>query len=259
MRAAVQAVDVTKFITASDTSAKAFETATLLKTLSINALIVGAVGVGKKSLARFILPDASLIDASQHQEALGLLDTQNEIILTRIDHSPNIVVLLEKILASKSRVIATATQMVHHELIHEAFSVQFDIPDLEKRKEDIPFLIARFSQEASHLFGGEGDVDVEGITPDLSRNASSLRRQVMIHYLLKNIQDRELMDIIQNYITPRLGSHNDYKEFLYLYEVPLIEAGLKKFKSQLQLAERLGLNRNTLRKKIADNKKYLQG
>jgi len=37
-------------------------------------------------------------------------------------------------------------------------------------------------------------------------------------------------------------------KFLHLYEVPIIKAGLQRFKSQLQLSEKLGLNRNTLRK-----------
>jgi DNA-binding protein Fis len=67
------------------------------------------------------------------------------------------------------------------------------------------------------------------------------------------------MDIMENYLAPKLGSNSDYRKFLYLYETPIIRAGLKKFKSQLQLSDRLGLNRNTLRKKIADNKEYLQG
>ena len=79
----------------------------------------------------------------------------------------------------------------------------------------------------------------------------------MIHCLLSDIQDFELMHIIENYLATKLGSNSDYKNFLYLYEVPLIKSGLSKFKSQLQLADKLGLNRNTLRKKIADNKKYL--
>jgi len=79
----------------------------------------------------------------------------------------------------------------------------------------------------------------------------------MINYLLQDIQDTELIEIIQNYLYDKLGSNNDYKNFLYLYEVPLINAGLSRFKSQLQLSDRLGLNRNTLRKKIADNKEYL--
>ena len=52
----VAAVDaVTSFVTASDASSQAFKTATLLKTLNINALIIGESGVGKKSLAKYIL------------------------------------------------------------------------------------------------------------------------------------------------------------------------------------------------------------
>jgi len=253
----VQAVDVTKFITASDASSKAFKTASLLKTLNVNALIMGEQGVGKKSLARFILPDAFILDASKHQELLLVLDSSNEIIITNVDSSPNLKILIEKLLQTKIRVIATSKQSLSDESLNELFSVQFDIPSLDKRVEDIPFLIQKFLGEASTLFGGEEHVDFETITPDLSSNATSLRRQIMIKFLLENIQDTELMDIIQSYIAPKLGSNNDYKEFLYLYEAPLIKAGLKKFKSQLQLADRLGLNRNTLRKKIADNKNHL--
>ncbi len=257
MRVVVQAVDVTKFITASDASSKAFKTATLLKTLSVNALIMGENGVGKKSLARFILPEASIIDASQHQELLLVLDSNNEIVIVNIDSSPNLKILIAKIVQTKTRVIATSNQSLNDESLNELFSVQFDIPPLHKREADIPLLMQKFLGEASSLFGGEENIDYEAIIPDLSSNATSLRRQVMIKYLLENIQDTELMDIIQNYIAPKLGSNNDYKEFLYLYEAPLIKAGLKKFKSQLQLADKLGLNRNTLRKKIADNKNYL--
>ena len=79
----------------------------------------------------------------------------------------------------------------------------------------------------------------------------------MISYLLQDIKESELMDIIQNYLTDKLGSNNDYKNFLHLYEVPLIKSGLNRFKSQLQLSDKLGLNRNTLRKKIAENSDYL--
>jgi len=81
----------------------------------------------------------------------------------------------------------------------------------------------------------------------------------MITYLLEDISDKELMNIIENFLYEKLGSNSDYRNFLYIYEVPLIKAGLKKFKSQLQLSDKLGLNRNTLRKKITENKHYLQG
>ena len=61
---------------------------------------------------------------------------------------------------------------------------------------------------------------------------------------------------MENFLIEKIGSNNDYRNFLHLYEVPLIQAGIKRFKSQLQLSERLGLNRNTLRKKIAENEAF---
>ena len=86
----VQAVVVTKFVTASEASYQAFKTATLLKTLTVSALIMGEVGVGKRSLASFILPDAALFDASNFDELIIALESCNEIIITNIENSPNI-------------------------------------------------------------------------------------------------------------------------------------------------------------------------
>jgi len=42
----------------------------------------------------------------------------------------------------------------------------------------------------------------------------------------------------------------DYKDMLELFDKALIEAETQMFKSQLQVAQHLGINRNTLRKKI---------
>ena len=254
----VQVVVVTNFITASEASSQAFKTATLLKTLTVNALIMGEVGVGKKCLASFILPDASVEDASNFDELLITLESCNEIIITNIENSPNIKRLIQTIKENNVRVIATSKHAFSNEFIDEMFSVKFDIPSLVNRPEDVNLLIQMFEDEAASLFGGEQSLNRENFQADLSQNAKSLKRQVMINYLLQDIQDKELMEIIQNYLHDKLGSNSDYRNFLYLYEVPLIKSGLKKFKSQLQLSDRLGLNRNTLRKKIADNKEYLQ-
>lgn len=250
-------MDVTSFITASEASYQAFKTATLLKTLTVNALIMGEVGVGKKSLASFILPDASIIDASNFDELLVALESSNEIIITNIDNSPNLERLVESINDNEVRVIATSKQSLNNEFIDELFSIKFDIPPLKDRIEDVELLVSKFAKEASELFGGDEKFNIKNFKPDLSQNADSLRRQVMINYLLQDIRDVELMDIIENYLYDKLGSNSDYRNFLYLYEVPLIRAGLNKFKSQLQLSDKLGLNRNTLRKKISDNKQYL--
>lgn len=253
----VQAVDVTSFVTASEASYQAKKTATLLKTLTVNALIMGEVGVGKESLARFILPDASVIDASNFEELLTALESSSEVIITNIENSPNLKCLIDTINLHSTRVVATSKQSFSNEYIDDFFSIKFDIPPLKDRAEDVSLLIEKFTQEAATLFGRNEAFKIEKFAPDLAHNALSLKRQVMIHYLLQDIKDVELMDIIQNYLQAKLGSNSDYRNYLYIYEVPLIRAGLQKFKSQLQLSDKLGLNRNTLRKKIADNKQYL--
>ena len=254
---AAAVVDATSFVTASNASSEAFKTATLLKTLSVNALIVGENGVGKKSLASFILSGASLIDASNFDELLLALESVNEIIITNIDNSPNITRLINAINEKAPRVIATSKEAFINEDIDELFGVKFDIPPLSERLEDVEPLVQKFIKEASLLFGGDEKFNIENFKADLSHNSDSLRRQVMINYLLQDVNDSELMSIMENYLYSKLGTNSDYRNLIYLYETPLIRAGLKKFKSQLQLSDKLGLNRNTLRKKIADNKKYL--
>ena len=252
-----QVVGVTSFITASEASYQAKKTASLLKTLSVNALIMGETGVGKESLASFILPDASIVDASDFDELLVSLESCSEIIILNIDTSPNIQRLIETIKTNSVRVIATSKQSFSNEFSDELFNIKLDIPPLKERKEDVELLVKSFVKEAAELFGGDEEFDVAGFEPDISLNSNSLRRQVMINYLLQDIKDVELMEIVQNFLCSRLGSNSDYRNFLYLYEAPLIKAGLSKYKSQLQLSDKLGLNRNTLRKKIADNKDYL--
>ncbi len=256
---AAAAVDVTNYITVSDAASKAFQTATLLKTLSVNALIIGEEGVGKKSLAQYILPDALVVDASDFSELLLALESEKELIITNIETSPNMKRMLDTIAINAPRIIATSKQQLQMSTIDEIFSVKFDIPPLRERLDDVEALIEKFAQEASSIFGSTEKFNTKDFKPDLLSNAVSLKRQVMINYLLQDIKDSELMEIIESYLAPKLGSNSDYRSFLYLYEVPLIRAGLKMFKSQLQLSDRLGLNRNTLRKKIADHKQYLQG
>lgn len=251
------AVVATSFITACDASKEAFKTATLLKTLSVNALITGELGVGKKSLASYILPDAPVLDASKFDELLVALESSSEIIITNLEKSPNIKRIFDIINTNDIRVVATAKGSFYNKDIDEFFSVKFNIPPLQDRPEDIRLLVERFISEASLLFGGGEKFNIKNFIPDLSENSNSLRRQVMIDFLLQDIKDTELMNIMENYMLEKLGSNSDYKNLLYLYEVPLIKAGISKFKSQLKLSDKLGLNRNTLRKKIADNKQYL--
>jgi DNA-binding NtrC family response regulator len=258
VQAAAAVVDATNFITSSEASLQAKKTAGLLKTLNVNAVISGPHGIGKKTLASYILPNAAIYDASNFDELLVALESSHEIIIRNINKSPNIPRLVEALKKNNVRVIATSTSYQLSQEIEELCSIRVELPPLQERLEDVETLIEVFLEEAHQLFGGEKNRDAfKSMRPDLSQNGHSLRRQVMINYLLQDINDRDIMELLEKYLYGKLGSKDDYKKFLYLYEAPLIKSGLKKFKSQLQLADKLGLNRNTLRKKIAQNKQYL--
>jgi len=256
VQAVAAAVDATSFLTSSEASKEAFKTANLLKSLTVNALISGEHGTGKRSLARYILPEASIFDAKNYDEIISVLPSCDAIIIANIESSPNSEHLFELIKKHQVRLVASTSLTENYERYDDQFSIKIPLPSLKERPEDIVMLQEHFKQEAKMIFGIEHEFDSSRFEADISDNAYSLRRQIMMNYLLDDINESELMLIMENFLSERIGSNNDYRNFLHLFEVPLIQAGMKRFKSQLQLSERLGLNRNTLRKKIAENEPF---
>lgn len=257
MITAVVDVDVTSFIAVCEASKEALKTATLLRSLKLNALIQGEKGVGKKTLCSYILPNASQISAKNHEELLSLLHSEEELIVTDFENVANIKVIIDTATKNGVRLIATASVNYTHELLEEFFTIRFTIPPLSQRKEDVFPLVDKFLTEFETLIGHKASFELKDFEPDLSENAYSLKKQILIASIFDEIEEKEIMQLMYDFLYAKLGTNNDYKNFLHLYEAPLIKAGLKRFKSQLQLADKLGLNRNTLRKKISENKEYL--
>ncbi len=252
-------VDATKFVTESSASKEAFKTATLLRSLKVNALLRGETGVGKKTLARYILPSAPVVSGKNYDELLSVLRSESELIVTDIDSVANIKVIVEEAQKHSTRIVATASANFQNDVVSDFFAVSFTIPPLAERKEDADALSRIFLEEIEHILGEKTQVELSTLEMDLSKNAISLKRQLLVLSIFQDIDDSDIMQLLYQHLYARLGSGDDYKKFLYLYEAPLIKAGLKRFKSQLQLSEKLGLNRNTLRKKISQNKEYING
>lgn len=252
----MQAVAATEFLAASHASTEALRTATLLKTLQVNALIIGEKGTGKRTLAGVVLPHAVALDARDFDNVLNTLESNDEVVLTHIEQCPNITLLLERIRTEKVRLIATASAHYLPDSLRDFFSVNITLPPLAERPEDVELLMEHFNAEAERAFDLPGDTTPLAKKPDLGDNAYSLRKQIYFERLMGGVGEAEVMQVMERYLQKEMGSNNDYRKFLHLYEVPLIRTGLKMFKSQLKLADRLGLNRNTLRKKIADNEPF---
>jgi DNA-binding NtrC family response regulator len=253
------AVDHTNFIAKSRASIEALKSANLLKSVTINALIQGEGGVGKQTLAKHIVT-APVVDATSFNELLALIETNSSLIVKNFHKITNYKKLKVALDVHKTRIIATSSTLLNDALMDEFFSLKIVLPPLRERQEDVLPLMEKFALEAQMMFDGEfGETpSLEEIIPDLTKNCYSLRRSVYNAYLMNSFDEDEILTMMERFLMQRIGGRNDYRDLLYLFDVPMIKSGYAKFGSQLAISEKFGLNRNTLRKKINDNKDRLK-
>jgi DNA-binding NtrC family response regulator len=250
------AVDHTSYIAKSRASLEALKSANLLKSLNINALILGESGTGKQTLAKFILPDAPVVDGADLNEVLSFVSAVDAVIIKNFDKINNFSKLESALELYKTRIIATSKTKLSEKINDAFFSLQITIDPLSQREEDIKPLANKFFEEISSVFGEENacDMYLENLNFDLSNNCYSLRKSVYLKYLISSLDEEGVMSVMEDYLDKKIGGRNDYRDNLHLFDVPLIRSGFKKFSSQLNMSEKFGLNRNTLRKKINDYK-----
>jgi DNA-binding protein Fis len=252
------AVDHTNFIARSRAASEALRSANLLKSLNINALIIGPSGVGKATLAQQII-NAPILGAEQFSEILKAAENNSSLIIRHFDKISNIHLLKEAISKTNTRIIATARSPLSESVMDAFFSLNITIPPLSERPEDVEPLVEQFFLEICQVFGQSRseNLPLSSFVPDLSQNGYSLRRSVYAAFMTNTFKEEDILAIMQSYLIKHIGSGNDYRDLLYLFDVPLIKAGFEAFGSQLSMAEKFGLNRNTLRKKIQEYSPYL--
>ncbi|MFV0481623.1 MAG: Fis family transcriptional regulator [Campylobacteraceae bacterium] len=256
--AAVVAAD-TNFIANSRASKEALKSATLLKSLSLNAIIVGENGVGKTTLAKSII-DSKIIDGRNANELFNALSANSSLIIKNFHKISNYQLLKDALKSNPIRLIATANEDIDEKVVDMFFGLKINLPPLSERLEDVDFLANKFYQEAKHVLLNDEDeeacIDLKTIDLDLSNNAYSLKYSIYKALMIEGFNEDDIMSILEKFLTKRIGSGNDYRDQLYLFDVPLLRAGFKKFHSQLAMSDKFGLNRNTLRKKIGELDTY---
>lgn len=257
--AADQGVDATNFIAKSRASKEALKSANLLRTLNINVLIKGEKGVGKTTLAQTIL-QADIVNGEDFDTLINAISAQESIIVKNFHLIKNYEIVRKAIDAHSTRIVATSPNHLNDKVIDQFFSLQIELSPLRERIEDVYDIAEKFYNEIDSLLdiSQSKKINIRDLKLDLRHNAYSLRKSIYLAYIANNLADTEIMDIMESYFLNHVGGNNDYKDHLYLYDVPLIRAGMKKFHSQLKMSEKFGLNRNTLRKKINENEEYLK-
>lgn len=238
------------FFTKSDKIQNIIKSFNLTKTLFVSSIIIGEANTGKKTLARYLFPDSTLVSGENQEEVKIALENNDELIITDFEKLSN----QSSLDFTNKRIIATANYMGNQELIDDLFAFIYMMPTLQERPEDVSYLKNIFIKEAlSTLMIKDNTYESDNIPLNLSKNSKSLKKSIFLHLLKYSMDDKDIQEVLYHYLLKNLDGNDGYREYLGLYEKPLIEAGLKKFGSQLQLSQVLGINRNTLRKKIHEH------
>ena len=241
-----------EYIAKDSISKEILNSAKLLQAVGVNALILGEMGVGKKSLAKYILPQSEIYEAKQLQKDIAddVLSINNDaIIVDKLHEITNIDLFLKWIENNSIRIIAISNSEILNQKLKDIFSINLEIPNLSKREEDTKALVTKFSQEASSILEMPL-ISQSKLIINTSTNTHSLRKSIYFSYLFETIGEHEILMFLEKYISENLKGENSYKDLSYIFEVPLLKASTKKYKSQVQVAKHLGLNRITLRKKL---------
>lgn len=237
------------FIAYSESSKKILNIAQMSTALPVNVIITGESGVGKKLLASHALPDATVFRGDLLEKALidktVAIGEYKEIIIADIENVLNKKEFMENLEGIK--VVATGKYVPLE--IESKFAIKIEVPPLKERNEDLQFLIDIYLEEASSIYKCE--LNKKELDFDLSQNGISLKESIYKNTLLKSLNKEDLISALEAFLLKELKKGHDYKDLLEIFEVPLLKAAKLQFKSQLQMATNLNINRMTLRKKIS--------
>lgn len=240
------------FITASESSKNAHNMLIVSSPLPVNILVLGEEGVGKKRLVHSVFTDVMAYDAKVLEDLLRhhQVDFSEEkvLILYDIDKAGNVTQLITHLEELCIRIIATAEE--EKMIFDEKFMVKIDLPPLSHRPEDTAILVEDYIQKAKALFRIDMDVNKALLHIDVTHNSISLKESIYRSLLIRSMDKNQMMDVLEEFLSREIAHTTEYKALLEVFEVPLLKAMRNKYKSQLKMANHLGINRNTLRKKM---------
>ncbi|BCD67202.1 sigma 54-interacting transcriptional regulator [Nitratiruptor sp. YY09-18] len=226
------------FIAKSPQSIKALNVLRAAANLPVNIAIIGERGTGKEALVNEIFPKITHYSIASLPENIEA----KELFIRDFENVENMHLFMQK-MRGKRLVVAST---LHNDAIDEFFPVQVTLPPLKERPEDLEELKKTYMQKVKEEFKLEKFP--EDFIPDLQSNAISLKKSIYEKALLASFDEKKVMELLEDYLQTRVDE--GYKELLYIFEVPLLRAAKKRFKSALAMSKALGLNRATLTKKL---------
>lgn len=222
---------------------------TLSKSLLLSSILIGEPYTGKMTLVRSIYPHSTYVDAKDIDELEHALSNYQEIIIYNFEKIKDIASLDFE----NKRVIAISNELVNSKVLEEHFAFIYYMPPLRERLDEVKVLTKKLSQKIKDDLMIDSPLSIDPKSLDLSQNFKSFKISLYKEVIKKSLNEDDIEEVLYQFFLNHLEGNNQYYQLISLFEKPLIKAGLRRYKSQLQLAKVLGLNRNTLRKKIQEN------
>ena len=207
------------FIAKSLISQKIYKLAIMLQNMDINVYIYGPNGSGKTFLANFIA-------------------SNDDIIIENIKTIP---------ITQSKRIIATGNKKLYSDL-EDFFSMQIELKHLKERKEDIKEFINLFINQAQKEF----KINKKITYKYNNENLNELKKNIYKKFLCEPKNKKEIINTLKDYFEINYTENDTYHSMLKIFDKALIEVLLEKYKSKLQVAKHLKINRNTLSKKVKE-------
>jgi len=220
----------------------------LTRSLFVSSLLTGESSTGKKTLIKQLFPNAFWVDASQKEVLELALKEHSEIVI----YNFHTILNCDHLEFENKKIIAISDKVTNKNKAEKKFAFIYNMPNLKER-EDLSLLIEYFQKIVEKELMAEEPVLLDYKQLDFSENLRSLKASISRQVVVKSCNKEDIQNILFDYFMKYIDGSNAYRENLPLFESPLIQAGLVKYKSQLKLSKVLGLNRNTLRKKIEEN------
>ncbi len=234
------------FVALSPQSAKALSVLRVSASLPINIMIVGQKGTGKETLVNTVFKNIAKYSV---QDLERTLPKEKEIFIRDFEKIAEVGLFMKKM--QGVRVIAASN--VAKDIYTDFFPVIVTIPPLAQRPEDLQELKRRYIQKVKEEF--ELEHMSEDFSLDLQKNAISLKKSIYEQALLECMDTKSLQRILEKFLEPQL--EKGYKALLPLFEIPLLRAAKKRYKSALAMSKALQLNRATLTTKLKRYEKEL--
>ena len=241
------------YIESSDPKIEKIQQAILLnQDMLVASIIWGQRYIGKTSLIKKLYKSATWVDGSNLKDVHRALLDSSKVVITNFEKIANI----DSLNFENVHVMAIYNGKNFNKKLEDKFAFIYHFPPLKEREEDVKKFIDYYTKNIKELFDAPEDIKIDESEIDLSENLKSIKKSIYKAIILKTLNRDDLYKALYNYFLNSNLEGNIYDTELKIFDKALIDAGMKRFKSQLQVSKRFGISRNTLRKKIDELKKY---